>query len=207
MSSKAKNFDGPPNLTDSDNDSDSDSESKGDKFSLDNSESDDETFQSDEESIPSLHEQELPDQDPVDTNQDKDKVKAKVVKTSEELRTEGNNLFSKGDHKLAIEKYEDAIKTGKISPEDKVKCYSNICHCYNKLKRYKEGLKAAFKAIELKPNFGRSYQRCAESYINLDKFTMAAIVLMKGIANNANIPNQSNGDKCKQLKEHLDGIK
>ena len=123
MSSKAKNFDGPPNLTDSDNDSDSDTESKGDKFSPDNSESDDETFQSDEESIPSLHEQELPDQDPVDTNQDKDKMKAKVVKTSEELRTEGNNLFSKGDHKLAIEKYEDAIKTGKISPDDKVKCY------------------------------------------------------------------------------------
>ena len=111
MSSKAKNFDGPPNLTDSDNDSDSDTESKGDKFSPDNSESD-------EESIPSLHEQEL-DQDPVDTNQDK----AKVVKTSEELRTEGNNLFSKGDHTLAIEKYEDAIKTGKISPDDKVKCY------------------------------------------------------------------------------------
>ena len=95
-------------MTDFDNDSDSDTESKGDKFSPDNSESDDETFQSDEESIPSLHEQELPDQDPVDT---------KVVKTSEELRTEGNNLFSKGDHTLAIVKYEDAIKTGKISPE------------------------------------------------------------------------------------------
>ena len=119
MSPKAKNFDVPPNLTDFDNDSDSDTESKGDKFSPDNSESDDETFQSDEESIPSLHDEELPDQDPVDTNQDK----AKVVKTSEELRTEGNNLFSKGDHKLAIEKYEDAIKTGKISPDDKVKCY------------------------------------------------------------------------------------
>ena len=132
MSPKAKNFDVPPNLTDSDNDSDSDTESKGDKFSPDNSESDDETFQSDEESIPSLHEQELPDQDPVDTNQDK----AKVVKTSEELRIEANKLFSKGVHTLAIEKYEDAIKTGKISPEDKVKCYSNICHCYNKLKRY-----------------------------------------------------------------------
>ena len=70
MSPKANNFDGPPNLTDSDYDSDSDTESKGDKFSPDNSESD-------KESIPSLHEQELPEQDPVDTNQDK----AKVVKT------------------------------------------------------------------------------------------------------------------------------
>ena len=52
MSPKANNFDGPPNLTDSDYDSDSDTESKGDKFSSDNSESD-------EESIPNLHEQEL----------------------------------------------------------------------------------------------------------------------------------------------------
>lgn len=85
--------------------------------------------------------------------------------------------------------------------------HSNICHCYNKLKRYKEGLKAAFKAIDQKPNFGRSYQRCAESYVHLEKFTMAAIVLMKGIANNAAIPNQSNGEKSKQLKEQLDGIK
>ena len=121
MSTRTKILsDGPPNLTDSDNDSESDVESKSGKCSPDNSESDDETFQSDEESIPSLHEQDLPDEEV--TKPDK-KEKEKVPKTSEELRIEANNLFSKGDHKLAIEKYEEAIKTGKISLEDKVKCY------------------------------------------------------------------------------------
>ena len=40
-----------------------------------------------------------------------------------DLRELGNKLFKEGKYQPAIQKYEEAVKSGRCSLEDKVKCY------------------------------------------------------------------------------------
>jgi len=102
--------------------------------------------------------------------------------SAEDLRKEGNSRFNEGDYNGAIEKYKEAVKAGGGNIDNKVKCFSNICHCLNRRKKFKDALEYAFKAIETQPEFSRVYVRCAEAFNNLEEPKMAAIALMKGEA-------------------------
>ena len=102
--------------------------------------------------------------------------------SAEDLRREGNGRFNEGNYTGAIEKYKESVKAGWGNIDNKVKCYSNISHCLNRIKKFSEALDFAFKAIETMPEFGRVYVRCAEAFINLEEPKMAAMALMKGEA-------------------------
>ena len=103
-----------PNLTDSDleeeesddNDGDNDNNQNvnGSDADASSEEEESEMFQSDEDSNPSVVEEE-------------------VAVSADDLRKEGNKVFGDGNYTLAIQKYQEAINTGKCSLEDKVKCY------------------------------------------------------------------------------------
>ena len=40
-----------------------------------------------------------------------------------DMREEGNELFKQGKYMLAIQKYEEAVKSARCSQEDKAKCW------------------------------------------------------------------------------------
>ena len=91
----------------------------------------------------------------------------RVEKSFSELKEEGNEKYSKEDHRMAIELYEKAIIVGNkenVSDEEKAKCYSNIACVHIKRKDWKLCLAAAFKAIAIKPDFVRSYIRCSKAF-------------------------------------------
>jgi len=158
----------PPPLTDSDNSevgSDSDMDGTSDYGSRTGN--DDSDHSDSEESTPPPPE--------VEHN-------APPSKNSEDLRTEGNELFREGKYADAIHKYEEAIRVGKGNVENKAKCYSNITHCYNKKKDYNKAVHVAFKGMEAMPDFPRVFVRCATAFVNLDEPKMAAMALMKGQA-------------------------
>eukprot|EP00092_Neocalanus_flemingeri_P039096 GFUD01042557.1.p1 GENE.GFUD01042557.1~~GFUD01042557.1.p1 ORF type:complete len:1549 (-),score=469.67 GFUD01042557.1:273-4919(-) len=124
---------------------------------------------------------------------------ATVTKDSEDLRTEGNELFREGKYTDAIHKYEEAIKAGQGNVENKAKCYSNITHCYNKKKDFNKAVEVSFKAIEAKPDFWRVYLRCATAFDGLNEPNMAAMALMKGQAWTSN--NMDLNDELMKINE------
>ena len=64
-----------------------------------------------------------------------------------------------------------------------ISSFSNIAHCYNLKKSFKEALNYGFKAIEADSSFYRGYIRVQESFICLEEKVMAVLVLMKGKEN------------------------
>ena len=120
------------------------------------------------------------------------------AKSAGELRSEGNKVFGEGKYDQAIVHYQDATNASGCSADDRVKCFSNIAHCHNKKQQYGQAVEFALKAIELQPTFVRAFSRLAESYTFLEKHTLAALTLHKGMAHNS---------AEKQLKEQLSKIK
>ena len=45
------------------------------------------------------------------------------AQSERDLRTEGNELFKEGNYQQAIQKYEEAVRSGRCSVDDKVKCW------------------------------------------------------------------------------------
>ena len=45
------------------------------------------------------------------------------AQSERDLREEGNNLFKQGNYQQAIQKYEEAVRSGRCGLEDKVKCW------------------------------------------------------------------------------------
>ena len=46
-----------------------------------------------------------------------------VERAERSLREEGNELYNKGKYQPAIQKYEEAVRSGRCSVEEKVKCW------------------------------------------------------------------------------------
>ena len=105
----------------------------------------------------------------------------------ETIRKAGNDLFNNQNIEGALEKYKEAIAAGskggvQMSAENLAKTYSNIAHCYNKKRKYREAIEASFLAIEAKWDFHRPYLRLGFSYQQLENPRMALLALLKGKA-------------------------
>ena len=57
------------------------------------------------------------------TSQESEVTPLTGVNPERSLREEGNELFNKGKYQPAIQKYEEAVRSGRCSVEEKVKCW------------------------------------------------------------------------------------
>ncbi|KAG2489588.1 hypothetical protein HYH03_011869 [Edaphochlamys debaryana] len=101
---------------------------------------------------------------------------------SEEEREKGNSAFKEQRYPEAVQAYQEALKRGPpaVNPEA-YKLYSNLAACYTKLGAYPEGVKAADKCIELKPDFAKGYSRKGTLQYFMKEYDKAIETYNKGL--------------------------
>ena len=60
------------------------------------------------------------------TSQESEAAPPAGVNPERSLREEGNDLYNKGKYQPAIQKYEEAVRSGRCSVEEKVKCWRSV---------------------------------------------------------------------------------
>ncbi|KAG2448193.1 hypothetical protein HYH02_006778 [Chlamydomonas schloesseri] len=100
----------------------------------------------------------------------------------EEEREKGNTAFKEQRYPEAVQAYQEALKRGPpaVNPEA-YKLYSNLAACYTKLGAYPEGVKAADKCIELKPDFAKGYSRKGTLQYFMKEYDKAIETYNKGL--------------------------
>ncbi|GLC51021.1 hypothetical protein PLESTB_000457400 [Pleodorina starrii] len=101
---------------------------------------------------------------------------------AEEEREKGNTAFKEQRYPEAVQAYQEALKRGppSVNPEA-YKLYSNLAACYTKLGAYPEGVKAADKCIELKPDFAKGYSRKGTLQYFMKEYDKAIETYNKGL--------------------------
>jgi len=108
------------------------------------------------------------------------------MSTVDALKAEGNKAFSEHNYQRAIDLYTDALD---IDPSNQA-LYSNRSACYCSLQKFQEAAADARKAIELKPDWSRAYQRLGAALQGQKLFQDAIEAFTKASQldpNNANI--------------------
>ncbi|KAG2442422.1 hypothetical protein HXX76_002508 [Chlamydomonas incerta] len=97
-------------------------------------------------------------------------------------REKGNTAFKEQRYPEAVQAYQEALKRGPpaVNPEA-YKLYSNLAACYTKLGAYPEGVKAADKCIELKPDFVKGYSRKGTLQYFMKEYDKAIETYNKGL--------------------------
>lgn len=93
---------------------------------------------------------------------------------ADQLKAEGNALFSSLDYDRAIEKYTRCIS--EIPESDhtlRTVVYSNRAQCYIKLQKYENAFLDADKALQYDPNHMKSIQRRGTSSYYTGRFRQA----------------------------------
>ncbi|GFR40723.1 hypothetical protein Agub_g1331 [Astrephomene gubernaculifera] len=101
---------------------------------------------------------------------------------AEAEREKGNTAFKEQRYPEAVQAYQEALKRGPpaVNPEA-YKLYSNLAACYTKLGAYPEGVKAADKCIELKPDFAKGYSRKGTLQYFMKEYDKAIETYQKGL--------------------------
>ncbi|KAK1943830.1 Protein unc-45 A [Phytophthora citrophthora] len=102
-------------------------------------------------------------------------------KKMEELRAEGNALFSAKDFEGAAAKYKDGLAVGFMAPEDQsrvvrpqeVLLLSNRAACHLQLQNFANAEKDCNRALELDPNNSKARYRRAQAHMELGNMTRA----------------------------------
>ncbi|KXZ56970.1 hypothetical protein GPECTOR_1g876 [Gonium pectorale] len=104
------------------------------------------------------------------------------MELAEEEREKGNTAFKEQRYPEAVQAYQEALKRGppSVNPEA-YKLYSNLAACYTKLGAYPEGVKAADKCIELKPDFVKGYSRKGTLQYFMKEYDKAIETYNKGL--------------------------
>jgi len=113
--------------------------------------------------------------------EEKEPIQAEVS-PSEELRQQGNNFFNLGIYDKAIIAYGIALESS-TTDEEKGKLYSNRSAAYLKeggIENKKEALNDAREAVQLCPNWNKSYGRLVTALVENQIFDEAKEVLEKG---------------------------
>jgi DnaJ family protein C protein 7 len=93
----------------------------------------------------------------------------KLLKRSEALKEEGNDMFKNGQLQQAIDKYTEAINNDPQNNALNSALYCNRSACYGKLGKWDEAIADATKAIDLNPSYLKAYLRRAQCYQQVDK--------------------------------------
>lgn len=106
--------------------------------------------------------------------------------TAQEWKDKGNAFVKEKKYKEALDCYTEAIK---IDPSNHI-LYSNRSQMHTNLGNFEEGLKDAEKALEIKSDYSKGYQRKGAALKNLGKIDEALEAYKKGLEldpNNAQI--------------------
>nr|XP_033789026.1 sperm-associated antigen 1 [Geotrypetes seraphini]XP_033789027.1 sperm-associated antigen 1 [Geotrypetes seraphini]XP_033789028.1 sperm-associated antigen 1 [Geotrypetes seraphini] len=99
--------------------------------------------------------------------------------TAAELKSEGNELFKKGQFGEAVLKYSEAIEKLKSlegnNPEDISILYSNRAACYLKDGNYNVCIEDCSRALELQPFFLKPLLRRAIAYESIERYRQAYV--------------------------------
>ena len=91
---------------------------------------------------------------------------------AEQLKDDGNKAFKKGDYRVAIQCYTEAIA---ISPNEIF--LSNRAASHLAMRSYREALEDSQKAIELNPKYLKAYKRMAKAQIALNAHDEAQLTI------------------------------
>lgn len=105
----------------------------------------------------------------------------KGMSQAEILKTDGNEMFKKGDIEKALAAYSNAINACKGEKDNQIKadCYANRALCNRNLYKDVEVVQDCTKAIELCPNHAKAYIRRAQGYESQEKYELALADFMK----------------------------
>ena len=107
-------------------------------------------------------------------------LKNPIKRESLKLNHEGDLLLKKGEHSLALKKFDEAIK---IDPNNDY-AYNNRGLVYNFTGKYDKAIKEYDKAISINPNNPIYYNNKAYPYLLFDKPEEAILLCEKAISMN-----------------------
>ncbi|EEQ85899.2 tetratricopeptide repeat-containing protein [Blastomyces dermatitidis ER-3] len=87
------------------------------------------------------------------------------IRAAEDLKTQGNAAFAKGEHQAAVDFYTQAIN---INPSNAV-FHMNRAAAYYHMKKYDQAAEDATSATQLDPQYIKAWVRRADSELKLDK--------------------------------------
>lgn len=97
--------------------------------------------------------------------------------SAEELKNQGNLLFSSGNFEEAVDVFTLAISA---DPENAV-LYSNRSAAFASLKQWNEAIEDAKKTTELRPDWGKGWSRLGAALQGIGNFKEAHEAFLKGI--------------------------
>ncbi|GMM49219.1 Hsp90 cochaperone [Starmerella bacillaris] len=89
---------------------------------------------------------------------------------ADELKAQGNAAFSSKNYPLAVDLFTQAIEA---SPEPNSVLYSNRSGAYASMREYAKALEDGNKAVEIKPDWAKAYNRQGAAYHGLGEFEKA----------------------------------
>jgi len=93
------------------------------------------------------------------------------------IKAQGNELFGKGEHQAACEKYTEAITVYNKEPS----YFTNRAACLIKLGKYQEAINDCQAAKKLDSNWVKSYFREGEAYFALKEYGESAASYWEGL--------------------------
>ncbi|XP_062074567.1 uncharacterized protein LOC133778602 [Humulus lupulus] len=128
------------------------------------------------------HSQSDQQEEQVVSRNDDDELNQKSLAQANDVKLEGNQLYSNGQFEEALSKYELALQLAPemtSSVEIRSTCHSNRAICYLKLGKYEETVKECTKALELNPSYIKALLRRGEAHEKLDHFEEAIADMKK----------------------------
>ncbi|KAF9900955.1 hypothetical protein EC991_006703 [Linnemannia zychae] len=123
------------------------------------------------------------------------------VKSSIELKLEGNILLKEQKFQKAVDKYTDAITLPGISDLDLSILHSNRSLCYLRLRQYDQALKDAKLSKRLNPEYIKAYIRLGKAYESLGKYDKAIKNFDKALSLDMN------NDEIRQMRSYARELK
>ena len=122
------------------------------------------------------------------------KKKAANLDNPENLKELGNKAFMGGDFKEAIKMYSAAIQMSENQPN--AIYYSNRANAHLESQSFKECIEDCDQAIQIDPNFTKSYYRKAKALWQIDRLEEASQVIATALEREP-----ENADYLKAAKE------
>ena len=111
-----------------------------------------------------------------------EEIKEEDIKTANEWKEKGNSLVKEKKYKEALDCYSKAIE---YNPKEPI-LYSNRSAMHSNLSEFELALKDAEKAMELKPDYIKSYLRKGKALEGLNRKNEALTVYELGLQKNQN---------------------
>ncbi|KAF3793277.1 Tetratricopeptide repeat protein 1 [Nymphaea thermarum] len=132
-----------------------------------------------------------------------EQLKERALSQANDMKAEGNKLFSSGSYEDALSQYAHALELapeGPLSTEIRSICHANRAICFSKLGKYKETVSECTKALELNPSYLKALTRRADANEKLENYE-DAIADIKKI-----LEIEPSNDSARRSLQHLEPL-